>query len=124
MDKINEHMVGKPPNVMITDVMVKELGTLMKENGAGTKVKVLSFSWLDLDKEKLVETLQTLLSLFPALKWLGTLALRKRELSMIKGVVTMAKEDGIVINMLDTDEERQPGAEYEGLPIGTGCCIT
>jgi len=121
---MNEHVVGKPPNVVITDMMVKELGKLMKLNGAGKKVKVLSFSWVDLDKEKLVETLQTLLSVFPALKWLGTLALGKRELSVIKVVVTMAKEDGIVINMLDTEVERQPGAEYEGLPTGEECCIS
>ena len=81
----------------------------MKENRAGIKVQVLSFSWLDLDKEKLVETLQTLLSVFPALKWLGTLALRKRELVMIKEVVSVAKEEGIVIDTLDTEEETQPG---------------
>jgi hypothetical protein len=123
VDKINEQILGKPPNVVITDMMVKELSSLMVQNGAGTNVKVLSFSWLDLDKEKLVETLQTLLSVFPALKWLGTLALGKRELVKIKEVVSMAKKEGIVIDTLDTEEETQPGAEFEGLPIGMGCCI-
>jgi len=123
VDKINEHLVGKPPNVVITDLMVKELGSLMVQNGAGTKVEVLSFSWLDLDKKKLVETVQALMSVFPSLKWLGTLALNKRDLVKMKDVVSMAKEEGIVIDTLDTEEESQPGAEFEGLPIGEGCCI-
>ena len=43
---------------------------------------------------------------------------------MIKEVVSVAKEEGIVIDTLDTEEETQPGAEFEGLPIGMGCCIT
>jgi len=123
VDKINEQVVGKPPNVRLTKNMVEKLGSLMKENKAGMKVKVLGFSWLDLDKKELVETLQILLRLFPAIKWLGTLALVKREMSMIQGVVSMAREEDIVIDILDREEERQPGAEFEGLPIGPGCSI-
>eukprot|EP00092_Neocalanus_flemingeri_P021706 GFUD01023544.1.p1 GENE.GFUD01023544.1~~GFUD01023544.1.p1 ORF type:complete len:555 (+),score=144.65 GFUD01023544.1:186-1850(+) len=123
VDKINEQVVGKPPNVTITKEMVDKFGCLVKENRAGAKVTVLSFSWLDLETEQVVETLQSFLRVFPALKWLGTLALRKREVGLVKGVVTMAMEEGLKIDILDREEVMQPGAEFEGLPIG-GCCIT
>jgi len=123
MDKINEQVVGKPPNVTITRDMVSKLDSMVKDNSAGAKVTVLSFSWLDLEKEQVVETLQSLIAVFPALKWLGSLALGKREIGMIEGVVSMALQDGLVIDILDKEEVRQPGEEFEGLPIGMGCCI-
>ena len=112
VDKINEQVVGNPPNVTITKDMVDKLSSMVMDNRAGVKVTVLSFSWLDLDKEQLVETLQSLMGVFPALKWLGTLALEEREMGLVKRVVTMAKEDGLVIEILDRVEVRQPGAEF------------
>jgi len=123
VDKINEQIVGKPPNVRITKMMVDKLARLVKKNMAGTKVSVLSFSWLDLEKAELVETLQGLVGVFPALKWLGSLAMSKNEMALVKGVVNIALEDGLVIDIIDTEEVVQQGAEFEGLPIGAGCCI-
>ena len=64
-------------------------------------VKVLGFSWLDLDSKEVVETLQSLLRLFPAV--VGNLGFGevKREMAMIQGVVSMAREEGIIIDILD-----------------------
>jgi len=121
IDKINEHVFGKPPNVTITKDMVNKLGSMVKDNSAGAKVTVLSFSWLDLENEQVVETLQSLIAVFPSLKWLGTLAMGKIEIGMIKGVVNVAKEDGLMIDILEREEVMQPGEEWDA--IGMGCCI-
>jgi len=102
IDKINEHWCGKPPNVDINVAMVSQLE---KSVGGSTLIRNLSFSWLDVESTVVVARL---VNAFPKLKSFGKLALDAKQLSLLKGYVSMMADDGVQIAAFNKAGIQQP----------------
>ena len=90
----------------VTKDMVDGLKSKIVQKKAGSKVVELSVTYDFLFKtNRVVETVTTLVELFPALKLLGTLLLRKRGLDLIEGIINQAKKDGLEIETRDLSHE-------------------